>query len=146
MSWSSKAQPASASHTQEAETVSLSIAIRNDAIPLQILLSTLLGRPMRTKVFEDNEACITAARKGYSPSLRHLPRHQRLALGVVHETFYTDDDETEEDLKEKERMRKQFGDIVLEHKDTKDHKGDFFTKELPRPAFEAAVRMMKISK
>ena len=126
--------------------VSLSIAIRNEAAPLQLLLSTLLGRPVRTRVFEDNEATITAARKGYSPSLRHLPRHQRCALGTVHETFWTDPDQTEEELAEKAKIVAQWGEMVLEHKDTKLHKGDFFTKELPRTEFEGALKMMRVRK
>ena len=77
---------------------------------------------------------------------RHLPLHQRCAIGVVNETFFENPEDPEDELKARRAIREQWGDMVLEHKDTKEHKGDFFTKELPRPAFEAAVRMMKISK
>ena len=48
--WSSKAEPATASTTQESEMVSLSLAVRNEACPLQMLLATLLGRPVLCKV------------------------------------------------------------------------------------------------
>ena len=63
LAWSSKAQPASAAHTQEAEMVSLSMAIRNEAAPLQVLFAALLGRPVPVVVWEANEAAITAAKK-----------------------------------------------------------------------------------
>ena len=145
ISWrQSKSEPASAAHTQEAEMVALSIAIRNEAAPLQILLATLLSQAMKVKVFEDNTACITAAKKGYSPSLRHLPRHQRCALGTVHETFFEDADAPEEDLKARRAIVDKWGVMELLHKDTKEHKGDFFTKELARADFEAAVRKMGV--
>ena len=122
--------------------VSLSMAIRNEAAPLQILIATLLSRPIIAKVFEDNEACITAARKGYSPSLRHLPRHQRCALGTVHETFHEDEDSTTEEHQARKQIIDKWGPMDLVHCDTKKHKGDFFTKELPRTEVEAAISMM----
>ena len=146
LTWGSKAQPATSHHTQEAEMVSLSIGIRNEAAPLQLLIATLIGRPLRARVFEDNEACIVAAKKGYSPSLRHLARHQRIALGSVHETFFGEDDPTEEEVHDRKAIIDQWGEMLLEYKDTKEHKGDFFTKELARPQFEAAVRMMNVSR
>ena len=144
LSWQSKAEPAIANHTQEAETVSLSIAIRNEAAPLQRLLATLLGRPITCRVFEDNEATTTAVKKGYSPSLRHLPRHQRCALGTVHETFFMDDDLTGQGKEEYQKIVAEYGHMLLEHKDTKEHKGDFFTKELPRVQFDAQLRMLGV--
>ena len=144
LSWQSKAEPATAAHTQEAEMVSLSMAVRNEATPLQQLLSALLGRPVLCRVFEDNTACITAAEKGYSPSLRHLARHQRCALGTVHETFFEDADATPMEAEARRRIICEYGEMRLEHKDTKQHKGDFFTKELPRVEFDNACQMMKI--
>ena len=144
MNWQSKVEAASAAHTQEAEMVSLSMGIRNDAAPLQILLATLLCRPSVTKVFEDNEARITAARKGYSPSLRHLPRRQRCALGTVHETFYEDEDATTEEVETRRLLVEKWGSMELIHCETKKHKGDFFTKELPRGEVETAIAAMGI--
>ena len=122
--------------------VSLSLALRNEACPLQLLLSTLLGRPVTVRVFEDNTATITAAEKGYSPSLRHLPRHQRCALGTVHEMFFLDEDATQEEREAKQHNDATLGQLLLEHKETTKHKGDFFTKELDRQAFESAKALM----
>ena len=122
--------------------VSLSLALRNEACPLQLLLSTLLGRPVTVRVFEDNTATITAAEKGYSPSLRHLPRHQRCALGTVHEMFFLDEDATQEEREAKQHNDSTLGPLLLEHKETTKHKGDFFTKELDRQAFESAKALM----
>ena len=107
------------------------------------MLSTLLGRPITVKVYEDNSATITAAEKGYSPSLRHLARHQRCALGTVHETFFfVDEDAPKEEIEAKEMIDSTLGKMLLEHKDTKMHKGDFFTKELSRQEFDNAKALM----
>ena len=142
VTWSTKAEPASAGSTQEAEMVSLSMALRNEACPLQHMLATLLGRPVTVRVFEDNTATITAAEKGYSPTLRHLPRHQRVALGTVHEMFFLDSDATQEERDDKAQKDATLGEFLLEHMDTSTHKGDFFTKDLDRPAFEAAKALI----
>ena len=69
-----------AAHTQEAEIVSAATSLRAELIPLQQLLQLLLGRPVNAVIHEDNEACITAIRKGYSPTLRHILRTQRILL------------------------------------------------------------------
>ena len=59
LGWAYKKHGATSNSTPEAETVSLAIAMREDAIPLQTQLSTLLGSKVPIRVFEDNEACIT---------------------------------------------------------------------------------------
>ena len=142
--WASKAEPATASTTQESEMVALSMAARNEACPLQLLLSTLLGRPVVCKVFEDNAATITAAEKDYSPSLRHLRRHQRCALSTVHETFFIDEDCTDEELAARRSNEQTYGQMLLLHKETSKHKADFFTKELSRVQFQNALKMMNV--
>ena len=125
--------------------VSLSMAVRNEATPLQLLFSALLGRPIKCRVFEDNMACITAAEKGYSPSLRHLARHQRCALGTVNETFYLSADATTDEIAARSAIIEAYGEMQLEHCDTKKHKGDFFTKELPKVEFDTALKMMGVN-
>ena len=136
--WSSRKQACTASSTCEAETLSLdsaasllglSGAVRKEGAPLQALLSATLGRPVRMIVFEDNTQCIAAVRRGYSASLRHLPRTQRLALGVMHEIFYGDEDECGEAA----------GLCELRYCESKRHKGDVFTKVLPRGPFRDAL-------
>ena len=122
---------------------SLSMCVRNEAAPAQLLLSTLLDKPILCRVREDNEACITAAKKGYSPALRHRPRHQRCALGVVHETFFEDAGATAEEKQARRERIELFGEFQLEHFEMSKHKGDYFTKELPRQAVENAYALMQ---
>ena len=115
--------------------VALSLGIRNEACPLQHLLSALLGRPVLTRVYEDNQATISAAQKGYSPTLRHLARHQRCALSVVHETFWVDEDASAEEHEARRIITETLGEMRLEHKESSVHKADGFTKELPKAEF-----------
>ena len=58
--------------------------MRNEGLPLQALLSSMLDRTVHMRVLEDNEQCLRAVRKGYSANLRHLMRTQRLSLGCLH--------------------------------------------------------------
>lgn len=51
------------------------------------LLEQSLGRPVQLRCLEDNTQCLQAAETGYSAVLRHLPRTERISVGVVHETF-----------------------------------------------------------
>ena len=81
LAWFAKKQHGSAGSTTEAETVSMAIGAREEAIPLQALCELALDRPVEAIVGEDNEATIKAVEKGYSPALRHLPRQQLCSLG-----------------------------------------------------------------
>ena len=92
LAWGSHKQGSTAMHTAEAETVSLAHCCRQQLIPLQILLQALLGEAVDCIVKEDNAACIIAVTKGSSPSLRHLKRTQRIALGHLHEIFFDEDE------------------------------------------------------
>ena len=135
LSWGSKRQGSTSNHTQEAETVSLSSCLRSELIPTQILLQVLLGRPVPGELMEDNSATIVAIQKGYSPTLRHLARTQRIALGFLHDTLSPDSDD-ELDLHENE------GPLSVVKAETDNQKGDFLTKELPRSAFEHKLKTL----
>ena len=111
----------------------MSTCLRGELIPTQIMLETLLGVPIPACIYEDNAATITAISKGYSPTLRYLPRTQCISLGFLHETLRPDEDGSEDEL---ERQ------IVLEKADTDDHKGDIMTKKMPRMSFETKLRML----
>ena len=126
IAWGSKKQEATASHTCEAETVSLSSSLRGEAIPAQMLLSGVLGSPVDVVIHEDNAACIIAVQKGYSPAMRYLTRTQRIALGFLHETTQQTQDID------------KYGNINIIKTDTKEHKGDFFTKALTTADFQLA--------
>ena len=107
--------------------VSMATNLRGELIPVQALFSQILNRAVPGVVREDNDACIVAAKKGYSPALRHLPRMQRTSIGFVHDVFAGVGDTTA-------------GVIELERAESKDQKGDSFTKELSPATFNAAVR------
>ena len=86
ISWGAKKQTSTSSHTAEAEMLSMSGALRHEAIPLQLLLQMCCGVVVPIRIHDDNSACIVSATKGYSPSMRYLPRTQRIAIGSAHET------------------------------------------------------------
>ena len=91
LAWGSHRQGSMAMHTAEAETVSLAHCCKQELIPLQILLQAMLEEAVDGIVKEDNAACIIAVTKGYSPSLRHLKKTQRIALGHLHEISFEDE-------------------------------------------------------
>ena len=103
-------------------------------MPLQDLVQLLLRKPIALVVKEDNAACIQAVRKGYSPALRHMPRTQRVSLGDLHETFA-----------ECQAQRPTDGPVLLQHQDTKQHKGDIFTKYLDPTTYNDALTRLGAS-
>ena len=116
--------------------VSLSSCLRTEVLPTQILLQVLLGKAVPAVIYEDNAAAIAAVEKGYSPTLRYLPRTQRIAVGFLKEILKPEEEDECEDLTSSE------GKVRLEKVETDKHKGDLMTKELPRAAFEAKLRML----
>ena len=74
-------------------------------------------------IFEDNQSTITVINNGYSPQLRHLAKHYRVSLGLVHE--YCSDDEVE-----------------LKHVESAKQKGDLMTKGLGKGKHEAAMQLV----
>ena len=102
---------------------------------LQDLVQLLLRKPVALIVKEDNTACIQAVRKGYSPALRHMPRTQRVSLGDLHETF-----------EERQAQGPNDGPVLLEHQDTKQHKGDVFTKYMEPTTYNDALTRLGVSR
>ena len=90
------------------------------------LLEQALGRPVRLRCLEDNSQCIQPADTGYLAALRHLPRTERISLGVVHEVF-----------SEKNKHE-------LVYQETFSHKRNTFTKRLGPSAFEHAVTLINL--
>ena len=129
-------------HAAEAETVTLAHCCRQEIIPLQILLQAMLGEPVDCTLKGDNAACIIAVTtKGYPPSLRHVKRMQRIALGHPHEIFFG---EETDDGKRLDGSAIMDGKFTLEKAATADHKGDIFTKELHPAQFEHALNLIRI--
>ena len=77
LAWFAKKQKGSAASTTEAETVSMAVGAREEAIPLQQLIEMILDRLVACEIGEDKTSTIKAAHKGYSPALKHLLRQQR---------------------------------------------------------------------
>ena len=123
LDWHSKRQSATSTSTSESETVSLVTAAKSHVIPLQTLWSAFLGRPVKAVYWEDNSACITIIKAGYSLALRHLAKHHRISLSFAHEVTSNE------------------YDADLRHIDSAHQRGDFLTKALPRSSFENACRM-----
>ena len=87
------------------------------------LWSIMLDRPVKGTIFEDNMSTITVIKNGYSPQMRHLQKHHRISLGIVHELC-------------------EHEDIDVKHTTTDKQKGDICTKGLARPKHEPACRMV----
>ena len=93
------------------------------------LLEQALCRPVRLRYLEGNTQCLQAADTGdtgYSAALRHLPRTERISVGVVHEIS------SNKDLRE------------LVYQETSSHKGDMYTKMLDPNAFERALTLINL--
>ena len=94
-------------------------------------IEVTLGRPVKLVGKEDNTACIAAVKRGYSPALRYLQRHAQVSLGFVNKVFHLDfnDDAAPKYLAE------------LGYWESKSHKGDWMTKELPPKDFSHALSL-----
>jgi hypothetical protein len=125
LDWASKRQTATSHSTTEAELISASKVLRENLIPLMELWALLLQRPVKGIIHEDNMSTITVINTGYSPQLRHLAKHHRISLGLVHEMC-------------------QDPDIDVVHVETARQKGDFLTKGLDRTKHEAACQMVGV--
>ena len=132
LSWGSRKQGSTSQHTAEAEMVSLAACLRNEAIPLQHLVQSILKKPIDLELCEDNAATVISATKGYSPSMRHLPRTQRISVGLINEMI-------------NEEPRDGEGRISITKVETAKHKGDLFTKELDGQMFANALAMIRVT-
>ena len=77
---------------------------------------------------EDNTATIAAVKRGYSPALRYLQQHAQVSLGFCHEVFHPD--------WEDQVAPKYLSELT--YWESKSHKGDWMTKELPPKHFQDA--------
>ena len=129
MVWFAHRQKGTAYSTPEAETVSMAEGARQEAIPLQRLMELILDRPVVVEVGEDNQATITAVKKGYSVALRYTLRQQQCSVGGLHELFH-------------EPPPLGVGAFELKYRETTTHKGDVFTKPLPPASFLPAIERL----
>ena len=87
VSWMCCKQTSTAKSTTEAEGVSLTTALLQEAYPVLNLLELILGRDVTLRMKEDNTATIKVLKKGYSAKLRHVQRTHKLDLGLVKEAI-----------------------------------------------------------
>ena len=123
LEWFSKRQTATSHSTTEAEMVAMSKILRECVVPQMGLWSLLMQKTVPSVLFEDNQSTIIVAKAGYSPQLRHLAKHHRISLGLVHDFL-------------------QHDDIHIQHVETSKQKGDLMTKGLARVKHVEAMRMV----
>ena len=123
--WASKRQTSTSRSTTESEVVSLAAALFAEAIPTLDLWDILLGRPMRCRIWEDNQATIRVVEKGYSPKLRHILRTHKVNLSSIKEVL---------DLPEFE----------ISYCKTDDMRADIFTKALVPAKWDNAIALLKM--
>jgi hypothetical protein len=123
LDWYSKRRTATAHSTTEAELISASKMLRETLVPLMDLWALMLDRNIKGVIHEDNMSTITVIESGYSPQLRHLQKHHRISLGLVHELC-------------------QNPDIDVKHCPTDLQEGGILTKGLARPKHEPACRLV----
>ena len=130
LAWWSRKQQCTATHTCEAETVSLAEVIK-EVIPIQDLFELALNIPINAILKEDNAAALISANKGYSPAMRGLKRTQRISIGYIHDVISA-------------KPEPGHGTIVVEKAPTATHRGDMFTKALDPGKYASALKMIGV--
>ena len=126
LSWASRKQTSTARSTTEAEMVSLGAGLFLEALPMQELLETILGRQVELVCYQDNSAVIQIVAAGYSPKLRHLNKTFRINIGSIHEVFKENDD------------------CLLLYIKTAMQRADPFTKPLPVAKWPEALQQLNV--
>ena len=89
------------------------------------LWDKLLGRGIKLRIMEDNEATIKVAKKGYSAKLRHVLRTHKVNISSIKEVLDTDN-------------------VVIEHVKTEFQAADIFTKALAPQKWANALDLLGI--
>jgi len=115
--WAARRQCAVSTSITEAELAAIHEAIQVSTLPLQELVSAMMGRNVSSVVFTDSQSAIRTIKNGFSSRLIHMSRTHEISLGWLKE-------------------RSDAGDFVLTHVRSELNKSDIFTKPLERIAFE----------
>ena len=83
----SKKQTSISRSTPEAEIVALAHGLFKEAIPAIELWSRVLGKKIRIRVLEDNEAACRVIITGKNPSMRHMSRTQRIDISSINDVY-----------------------------------------------------------
>jgi hypothetical protein len=128
LTWATARQTCTSRSTTEAEIVALALGMFNEAIPASILWSLILGRDIKVRIFEDNQAAITVVKKGFSKKLRYISRTHKVNISSLKEVCVTD----------------QNSDLA--YIETSKQAADIFTKSLSPSLWNAALDMLGIQK
>ena len=130
--------------------MSAATTLKKEALPTQALLERVLGFPLPLSLHEDNSACISAVKHGYSPALRDLPRTHRIPLGSLHEMFYgvypAPPDRCRCCGRPEASPPVPPGKLSLVKEPTETQKGDIFTKHLDNSKFENGLMLLRMHK
>ena len=126
LSWSSRRQKVVSRSSTEAEFVSLSGALFNDAVPMLEVWEALIPE-IHLHIQEDNQACIAIIRKGFSAKLRHLAKTRRVNVASTCELVNTSDN------------------IDLAYVETGSQRGDPLTKALAVQKWSHALELLSIA-
>ena len=83
----SKKQTCVSHSTPEAEIVAANAAVRMEGLPALQLWDTILGRPVKATLLEDNQATIQILKSGKNPTMRHVARTHRVNLAWISDVF-----------------------------------------------------------
>ena len=86
--------------TTEAEVIAAERAMRESGVPALDLWETILGRPVRLTLLEDNQTTAMNIRSGKFPKLRHIQRMHGVNVrwlyeALVRKVFYMEDCHTQ---------------------------------------------------
>ena len=85
ISFHSKRQTAVSRSTTEAEAISLTTAVFQDAVPTGDYLDEILGQEISLTCFQDNAATIAVVRNGWSIKLRHVTKTHKIDLACLYD-------------------------------------------------------------
>ena len=123
LTWIAKKQSAVSRSTTEAELISMAYALFSEALPMLNLWDRLLKRPVKLRIFEDNEATIKVVKKGYSAKLKHVSRTHKVNIASLHEKISDDQ-------------------CFLECISTNEQAADVFTKALEPAKWPRAMQLL----
>eukprot|EP00971_Amphidinium_carterae_P171954 3409378-Amphidinium_carterae.3 len=103
-------------------------AVKESAIPAQVLPAVAFGKGVPLRMYEDNDACSSVVKSGYSPKLRHLVRTKRTSIGMLSEVL----------------LPHEIGTAEILRIDSANQKADALTKPLNGDKFQVALDMLNI--
>ena len=123
LSWASKKQTAVSRSTTQAELIAMVFGVFSEALPMEVLWSTVLQREVHTVIYEDNEATEKIVRPGFSQKLRHITRTHKVNLGSLRDVVVS-------------------SGRTLKHVKSAEQIADVFTKAVEQHGWQNALRLL----